>query len=306
MNGLPLNFYDALLPMLYMRTIKRLGYLAGRCGTLADEMFKHRYNYELNIENDTIISEKIFNYGRSEFECSTPPQKKFMEMVSIALSGSNEGPVKSDISKRIREVQEHHKCDLVVMSDTVSKNWIDWACSWKGLTGLTFIAELDETAIKLCQQLVDTCKLKEFGVCYEGCGANELTLIKSVLVQDQFETQRLTYFDAAVLEEMFQFCAENSARLKGKKIRLQCGDICDVASKLFEGKLELCSNEESESIEKDHFFFYRTFFMKPSKAYKFSNGESPAYIFFECRGKEREVAELEFFKKTKNFVVLLA
>ncbi|KAK0413287.1 hypothetical protein QR680_006714 [Steinernema hermaphroditum] len=187
----------------------------------------------------------------------------------------------------------------------VANYWIDWACSWKGLTYFSFLEELDEASIELCQKLVDTCKLKHFGVCYEGCGANELALIKSVLVQDQFNTLRLTFYDAAVLEELFQFCAENSARLKGKRIDLELPEVCDVSvSTLLEGKLELCSDEESDSIEKERFFFYRSLFLVSSRPYKFLNGDSLVHVFFECNGKEKEVGELDFFQKTEEFKFL--
>ncbi|KAK0413288.1 hypothetical protein QR680_006715 [Steinernema hermaphroditum] len=304
MNRLPLNFYDALFSMLYTPTIGKLRDLVGPYGAFAHEMFENRYDYAFNIKNDVIVKEEIYNYSRCGFESSTTPREKFMELVSIVLCGPYEGPVKCNISERIREVQGDHECDLSVLSDTISKEWIDWACLWKGLTCFSLLEELEETAIELCQQLVDTCKLEQLVVCYEGCGAIEFGLIKSVLVQDQFDTLRLTFYDAAVLEELFQFCAENSARLKGKNIQLQSPEVCDVSvSTLLEGKLELCSNEESDSIVKDHRFFYRSILRESSRPYKFLNGQSLAYLFLECNGKEKEVGELEFLKKTDDIII---
>ncbi|KAK0413274.1 hypothetical protein QR680_006702 [Steinernema hermaphroditum] len=302
MDSIPLHFVESLFRTLFYHTILNARDLPGYFGSFAGAYAENRCNRLLYIEDNAVTEEQHFMYSTRAYGNFAPVAAKYVAVVEIHLLDDNDEEIEEKLSDRIRHPCEEY--DLIIKSSSVSKHWIEWACSWKRLTNLSICEKPGKTLSELCEKLIERNRLATFQIYYHDCDVYEMDIITRLLCQEQFKT--LFLLGTGGFPVLLDFWTDNAKSLAGKRISFQDASPQEVSS-LFEGKLALCSDEECDSLRKNHHFFYRTLFRKPPKPFKFlvsPNMEDHAvYVFFDCSRLTDDQKEAEFLEEIDDFVV---
>ncbi|KAK0413282.1 hypothetical protein QR680_006710 [Steinernema hermaphroditum] len=305
MNQLPAAFYDALFPHLFMKTVRNAQGLPGIFGRLARVTIENRHDHAYIVENNAITTERLYNWDRDVEEDPKPVEKKYTNSVVLWFLDGNHKTVDDSIPTRIRNKYAEYM--LRLETQTVSKAWIKWICSWQ-FTGLEIYEQLGESTTLVCKDLLKRGRISQMLVKSAAYTERIMDWMKMFLLQDQFET--LYIEDCQCLTELLTFWSKNAEKLERKNLNLF--GTCGEAAKALDSELERCSKAESEEIKRDRFFFYNAMFDSPSKGYKLKKraNEGPSdhnvYVFFECKGKSAKSAELAYLKRTNSLRIFFA
>uniref|UniRef100_A0A1I8AR00 Secreted protein n=1 Tax=Steinernema glaseri TaxID=37863 RepID=A0A1I8AR00_9BILA len=191
MDSLPFAFYDSLCLLcystrgdVYSTFHHQAQLLSGAFGAFAERMFKNCCAYARCI---AAISVNLYE---------------------------NDGPVDPAVVRRFRHPTAWYT--LVLKSSTLSKAWIDWACSCKRLRSLVLSKKLEEPSFRLCKRLIDSGNLTKLLIKQEAYVEEMNEWIINVLCQEQFVT--LWLYTSSPLQEILEFWKEKAEEFAGKDL----------------------------------------------------------------------------------------
>ncbi|KAK0413442.1 hypothetical protein QR680_006807 [Steinernema hermaphroditum] len=301
MDDLPFNFYDSLFSMVFMRTSQAAQSLAGSIGLIAQDFYENLHDHELFVRDNDVVMERQYNYGQQACTPLRTLHRKFTGVVSVNFVAGNDKAPNDGFIQRVQSINGSGEYAVSFYGLGVSQSWNNWVYSLQRITELFIYNRLPDAGKKLCRNIIEKRSLRRLQIDYEKCGAGELGLMQTVLCQDQFVTLHLINSDMAVFLKLLHFCSDNREKVAGRSLGLYKNSANFAES--FESKLKGCLDAESDSIGKKYFFFHRCYFDESSMPYRLS--DPPAYVFFECKGKEADMEEMKFLKDSGLIAMLL-
>ncbi|KAK0413283.1 hypothetical protein QR680_006711 [Steinernema hermaphroditum] len=308
MNHLPAVFYEKLFLVCYMKTVRSVQELSGPIGCFARAMTENSHDYVFMVKDNAVFAEELFLHDEHKFAEAVPVQRKYAKFVCVDLYyGNNEGPINANVLRHIGRRSEEYRLNL--WSGAVSSEWLKWACSLKRLTVMSIYRIPTYSTLQLCQKLAEKSGFEQLTLGPEVLQEPLMGIMITVLCQRQF---RILYIkNCTVLGGLLRFWTERPQMLVGKRLALLGHSAKAVG--LLEGRLELCQMQESDSVVKEHLFFYRALLQKPSSLHRVNypgaEDDNNIYISFECKARgpdDDESDELMMLRRTVDIRMLFA
>uniref|UniRef100_A0A1I7ZYN3 FBA_2 domain-containing protein n=1 Tax=Steinernema glaseri TaxID=37863 RepID=A0A1I7ZYN3_9BILA len=290
MNRVPVTFWECVCGTSRVYELLEAEKLSGNIGELARMSYGERAFYYTYVEGDTEGNQRIWYTATDRSDVTTFEEmeavpKKSVLNVTINLENAGNENVSRDVVRRFPHAIYHFTL---------------WSPS------------LNDDSVRLFQKLVIGQKLSWITIHGKACSGDMLELLKSALCQDQFEELNIKHLhdspNGTVVRELLKFWAENSEKMKGKKLILEYpykeGVPQSELSMLHRSSvssqlslpLKICSKKECENIDK-YYRHRRRLFIKPSCIYKFEEGKGDErrriYISFECAKQHEQVIKQE-------------
>uniref|UniRef100_A0A1I7ZZ52 Uncharacterized protein n=1 Tax=Steinernema glaseri TaxID=37863 RepID=A0A1I7ZZ52_9BILA len=296
MNRVPIVFCERVCATSFTG-IPNLRQLSGHYGEFARIAYERRADYVTTVANG-IEKEAYLSLQCTDRKIRTPEEieaypKKLVHEVTIQMFDAKDEKVSQAIVRRFPYACYH----FTLLSSSINKAWVDFACSLKRLTYVVIRKKLDDHSVGLFQKLVIEQKLSYLAIYEKAYEGGIINTLKSVLRQEQFKHLGINNYNSgpwksSLLRDILQLWSKNSQTLTGKHLIMEhncAGGVKQLEEFILRRPLNGCSKEECDYIEK--YYRHRVLqFRKPSCVYKYEEGEGDKrrrlYISFECANEE--------------------
>ncbi|KAK0416125.1 hypothetical protein QR680_012304 [Steinernema hermaphroditum] len=214
MNDLPAVFYEALF-RLSQSTRSPYPFfqyaipLSGNFGIFARFMHENTCLHAICLDKDRVFGDYLFYWLKDEIRpCDGDPKNdQYISRVAILLFANSKVP--REVADHIRNPYASY--ELMLEQETISRELVDAALSWKQLTLLNIGTMLSDSSIELCEELVRNGNLTQLNLHDWAQTERAVEMIKIALCQDSIRTVWLETAD--VLEELLAFCSSNLGKV---------------------------------------------------------------------------------------------